>query len=350
MSQRTKKKFPLLVLLFGISIGVVLTAGVSAAFPGSSIFGDVPAGHFADEAIGRMYELGVIKGRDSSHFDPNGSLTRAEAAVLMDRLYAAINGTKISSSTSSSWHSASPVSSTRSSSSSSSSSSSVQSVSSVYSFSATEYTAMENGGGVNITVVRTGETGQANVSYSTTSDTATSFDYGAAGGTLTFAAGEMSKTFTVTTKDNTNIEGSRKLSVSLSSPSAGGVIGSQGTATVVIFDDETMELSDISTFRFTASEFTMGRGTGYAYFTVKRSGSIGPASVSFETLPVTATPEVDYRTTSGVLNFAIGETVKSIAVQMTDVTQAASSTFQIQLKNPVSGTLSDLSFTTVTVN
>jgi len=353
MSLSSEKSF-FLTLFSGIIIGTALTTVATASFAGSTIFSDVPVGHFADDAIGRMHELGVIKGRDAAHFDPNGSLTRAEAALLMDRLYVVMNGNAASKSSSSvassEWHSVSSIARVSSSSPSSSSSTWVVAVSSIYSLSATEYGVMENGGSVVITVVRTGETGQANVSYSTTSDTATSYDYGAAGGTLAFAAGETSKTFTITAKDNSNIEGSRKLSVALSSPSLGGNIGSQGTAFVVIYDDESTELTDVSTFRFTSANFILGHGTGHGYFTVKRSGGLGPASVSYTTQNLTATAEGHYHSATGVLNFAIGETIKFIPVLMSESSAGVGKTFQIQLSNPVSGSLSDLNLATITIN
>lgn len=353
MSKFRAKKSPVLILAVGVSIGIGLTLGASAAFPGSSIFGDVPAGHFADDAIGRMHELGVIKGRDAAHFDPNGSLTRAEAAVLMDRLYAVMNGSVASKSSSSvassEWHVVSSVA--KVSSSSSSSSSSETPVSSLFALSATEYAVMENGGSVTVTIIRSGDTAQAsNISYHTTNDTSSTGDYGAAGGTLTFAAGETSKTFTITAKDNSVIEGSRKVNIILSSPSLGGAISTPGTAKLIIYDDETIELTDTSVFRFISTETSGSQSNGYAYVIITRTGSVGPASVSYATQNLTAIAQDDYHAATGTVQFSIGETAKAVPIKITALGTAVGKTFQVQLTNPVSGSLTDLNLVTVTIN
>lgn len=353
MRKSSSQKLPITVLVSGVGIGIVLSTVVSAAFPGSSIFSDVPAGHFADDAIGRMHELGVIKGRDASHFDPKGSLTRAEAAVLMDRLYAVMNGSVASKSSSSvassEWHVASSV--PKVSSSSSSSSSSETPVSSLFALSATEYGVMENGGGVAVTIIRSGDTGQAsNVSYYTTNDTSSTGDYGAAGGTLTFAAGETTKTFTVTAKDNSSIEGSRKVNIILSSPSLGGAISTPGTAKLIIYDDETVELTDTSVFRFISAETSGSQSNGHAYVIITRTGSVGPASVSYATQNLTAIADGDYNAATGTVQFAIGETAKAVPIKLPTLSTAIGKTFQVQLSNPVSGSLTDLNLTTVTIN
>lgn len=353
MSKNSSQKFPITVLVSGVGIGIALSTVVSAAFPGSSIFTDVPAGHFADDAIGRMHELGVIKGKDASHFEPNGNLTRAEAAVLMDRLYAVMNGSVASKSSSSSvassqWHVVSSIA--KVSSSSSSSSSSQTPVSSIFALSATEYGVMENGGSVTVTIIRSGDTAQAsNVSYYTSNDTSSTGDYGAAGGTLTFAAGETTKTFTITAKDNSSIEGSRKVDVILSSPSLGGVISTPGTAKLIIYDDESVELTDASVFRFISTETSGSQSNGYAYVTIVRAGSVGPAAVSYATQNLTATANDDYHAATGTVQFAIGETAKVVPIKLPSLGTAIGKTFQVQLTNPVSGSLSDVNYTTVTI-
>jgi len=49
-------------------------------------FKDVNNNHWAKEDINKMSEVGVIKGKSDGKFDPNGTITRAEAATLMNRL------------------------------------------------------------------------------------------------------------------------------------------------------------------------------------------------------------------------------------------------------------------------
>ena len=75
-----------------------------------------------------------------------------------------------------------------------------------FKFSAITYSVVENVGTFNVTVVRSGNTSAAaSIAYSDTgTGTATGggTDYSFSGGTLSFAAGQTSKTFPVTIVDN----------------------------------------------------------------------------------------------------------------------------------------------------
>jgi hypothetical protein len=109
-------------------------------------------------------------------------------------------------------------------------------------FSAANFNMNEGCGGGTITVTRTGDTtGVATVDYATSDSTALQrTDYTLTSGTIVFAAGESSKTFTVLgTKDSYNTEGMETINLTLSNPT-GASVGSQGTATVSIADDTTV--------------------------------------------------------------------------------------------------------------
>lgn len=45
-----------------------------------------------DDAIGMAYNLGFVNGKGGTTFDPEGTLTRQEAAVMMARVYAKVHG------------------------------------------------------------------------------------------------------------------------------------------------------------------------------------------------------------------------------------------------------------------
>jgi protein-disulfide isomerase len=64
-----------------------LTAFTAGALAGSALFRDVPADHWAAGAISRLQEAGVLKGSDGL-FRPNDDVSRAELAVVLDRLVA----------------------------------------------------------------------------------------------------------------------------------------------------------------------------------------------------------------------------------------------------------------------
>lgn len=106
-------------------------------------------------------------------------------------------------------------------------------------FAPTAYSKFEDAGTVTLTVTRTGgnTTGTASVQYATASDTALSgTNFNADSGTVNFAAGETSKTITITLLDAPAINGKRTFTVTLSHANA-AVLGAS-VATVDIMDDD----------------------------------------------------------------------------------------------------------------
>jgi Calx-beta domain/CARDB len=118
-------------------------------------------------------------------------------------------------------------------------------------FSAPSYNTAENAGSIQITVTRTGDTaGTATVNYITsdaaaflqncnvTNGAATSrCDYVSLVGTLHFSAGESSKTLFLPVVDDTYLEGAEILSIILSHPTGGAVLGTNLLATITITDN-----------------------------------------------------------------------------------------------------------------
>lgn len=107
-------------------------------------------------------------------------------------------------------------------------------------FNSATYSVNEGAGSSLITVTRTGLTTSAvKVNYATSNGTAVSpSDYTPASSTLSFAAGETSKTFSVPITDDTAAEPSETINLSLSSPTGLAVLGSPGTAVLTIADDD----------------------------------------------------------------------------------------------------------------
>ena len=107
-------------------------------------------------------------------------------------------------------------------------------------FSTTAYSVNEGVRTATITVQRIGgSTGQVSVTYRTSNGTATAgSDYFATSGTLTFKSGQISKTFTVRLKNDTLVEGNETISLSLSNPAGGAVLGAGSQATLTIIDNE----------------------------------------------------------------------------------------------------------------
>jgi hypothetical protein len=99
----------------------------------------------------------------------------------------------------------------------------------------------ENAGKVTITVTRDGDTsGAATVDYATADGTATQKgDYIIASGTLSFNAGETSKSFDVFIVDDTYVETDETFSVILSNPTGGFFTGIGSSLTATIKDNDT---------------------------------------------------------------------------------------------------------------
>jgi len=109
-------------------------------------------------------------------------------------------------------------------------------------FSAANYTVNENAGTATITVTRTGDvSGTVSVNYATSDGTAGQrSDYLATSGTLSFAAGETSKTFTISIIDDAYVEGNETINLSLSNPNpATTSIAAPVTVSLTILDNDT---------------------------------------------------------------------------------------------------------------
>jgi photosystem II stability/assembly factor-like uncharacterized protein len=106
-------------------------------------------------------------------------------------------------------------------------------------FSATNYDVGEGSVSVVVTVTRSGDTTIAStVDFASTNGTASQLrDYEVANGTISFAAGETSRTFRVLVVDDVFAETNETVNLTLSSPTGATLTGST-TATVTILDND----------------------------------------------------------------------------------------------------------------
>ncbi len=109
-------------------------------------------------------------------------------------------------------------------------------------FSAANYSINEGTGIATLTVTRTGSTsGSATVDYITTDGSALQrTDYTTSAGTLSFAAGESSKTIEVLITDDLYVEANETLSVTLGNVT-GATLASPVTATVTVLNNDTVQ-------------------------------------------------------------------------------------------------------------
>jgi hypothetical protein len=103
----------------------------------------------------------------------------------------------------------------------------------------TAYLVNEGDGAATINVTRTGNTlGAATIDYQTADGSASQRTrYTIASGTLSFAAGETTKSFPVLVTDNVYVDGPQTVNITLSNPT-GGLVGTPSAATLTINDND----------------------------------------------------------------------------------------------------------------
>lgn len=190
------------------------------------------------------------------------------------------------------------------------------------------------------------------VNVQTLDDTAEAgSDYIAFFSTVTFAAGETSKTVTVKVNGDTTVEPDETFTVLITPlvpPPPGGakirpnlvVSDNEGTGTIVN-DDQVVVLP---TIRINNGAVTEGNaGTKNATFTVTLSAaSNAPVTVKFATANGTATAASDYTARTGTLTFAAGQTTRSINVVINgDTVIEPDETFFVNLSSPQGATIAD---------
>jgi hypothetical protein len=107
-------------------------------------------------------------------------------------------------------------------------------------FSAPNFNVGEGDGSATITVTRTGDASNAvTVDYATSDGTAVQrTKYTTANGTLSFAAGQLSQTFSVLITDEAYVGGNQTVNLTLSNPSGSVTLGTQSTALLTIIDND----------------------------------------------------------------------------------------------------------------
>ncbi|HUQ32737.1 MAG TPA: Calx-beta domain-containing protein [Pyrinomonadaceae bacterium] len=179
------------------------------------------------------------------------------------------------------------------------------------------------------------------VKYDTANGTATAgSDYQSAGGTLTFAPGETSKTITVAVNGDTTAESDETFAVNLSNPTNATVADGQGIGTIKN-DDQPATPPGIS---INDAAVTEGNDeTADAVFTVTLSSvSSSAVTVNFATADGTAAAGSDYEARTGTLSFAPGETSKTITVAVNgDTSFESNETFFVNLSGATNASITD---------
>ncbi|HWT00119.1 MAG TPA: Calx-beta domain-containing protein [Pyrinomonadaceae bacterium] len=215
-------------------------------------------------------------------------------------------------------------------------------VQSAVQFSSAAYTVNEATAAITIVVKRTGSRElAATVRYTTSNGTAAAGkDYTAKSGTLSFAAGQASQSFTVAITNDTLDEADETVKLTLGSPTGGVSLGTPSTALLKIVDNDLPP-----TLSITNATVTEGNsGAAGAAFTVSLSAASGKTvTVRYATANGTAKAPGDYTARPlTTLTFSPGQTSKPIAIAVRgDLLDEADETFFVNLSSPVNAAFAD---------
>ncbi|MBX3415848.1 MAG: hypothetical protein KF708_24405 [Pirellulales bacterium] len=178
------------------------------------------------------------------------------------------------------------------------------------------------------------------VNYATLASTAAvGIDFDAAGGTVTFAPGEVEKFINVAIIGDTFDEDDETFFVDLTNSVNAGIAVNRGTAT--IYDDDRTPTLAITNAFVTEGD----SGTQTLSFVVILSEASGrTVTVQYATADNTATvADGDYQATSGILTFAPGETQKVVQVVVFgDEKEEPDETLFVNLSNPTNAVFDTL--------
>ena len=181
---------------------------------------------------------------------------------------------------------------------------------------------------VNFTVtLSTAVGGPVTLAYGTSNGTATAGgDYQSASGTVTFAAGETSKTIPVLVNGDRAGEANETFSVNLSLVEGNAVLADRQMTGTIVDDEPRVRINGVS-------KNEGNNGTTSFVFTVTLSVASGaPVSVNFATADSSARAPGDYEARSGALDFAPGTTSRTITVNVKgDRTRESDEVFYVNL-------------------
>ncbi|HSP28230.1 MAG TPA: Calx-beta domain-containing protein, partial [Ilumatobacteraceae bacterium] len=212
----------------------------------------------------------------------------------------------------------------------------------------------EGGSPVVVTFTRSGSTAGSLTVSATKSGTSGTGDVsgpvvtgGSWNGTsVTFATGSSTVTLAFAIVDDTLVEGTETLVMTINS-GAGYAVGSPASATANIADNDSTQppppptAPTLSINSVTVTEGDNGKGTVYATLTVTRSGDTsGSSTVSWATVAGTAVAGSDFQAATGTVTFAAGETTKTIRITIVaDKRAEPTETFTVVLSSPISATI-----------
>jgi hypothetical protein len=199
-----------------------------------------------------------------------------------------------------------------------------------------------------VTLTNGPETGEVTVDFATSNDTAVEpGDYTATTGTLTFAAGETTKTFNVPIVGDTTVEDDETFIVTLSNPSSNATISDATATGTITDDDDTPPAATVSIADATILEGT-GAGTTTLAFTITLSAvQTQDVTVVVASAPDTATvADADYTAISQTVTIPAGQTTATVTSTIgRDNKVELDEEFTVTISNPLLGGSTSTSLT-----
>lgn len=197
-------------------------------------------------------------------------------------------------------------------------------------FTSATYHVDESGPTAIITVTRAGgSSGSASVTFNVSNGTAVQgADYTSpATGTLIFADGDTSETFTITITDDALAESDETVNLTLSNVTGTATLGSPAASVLTIQDNDRVE--------FENPTYTIEEGcTGVSVTVIRTGNTSSAASVNYDTVDGTASARSDYTPAFGRLDFAAGEVSKTITILISEDSRVeGTETFSVVLNN-----------------
>ena len=174
----------------------------------------------------------------------------------------------------------------------------------VLNFASTNFVVDEAAGSAAITVVRSGGSlGLVSVQYFTADGSAQAgLDYDSVSGVLSFADGEMVKSFVVPVRLDTLIETNEFANLFLANPSGGALLGATNRAVLTIVNNDRLIFGSLV---FSATNYAVSEAAGEAVLTVRRvDGFMNVVSVFYTTTTNGTAPAADFSPVSGSLSWA----------------------------------------------
>jgi serralysin len=172
--------------------------------------------------------------------------------------------------------------------------------------------------------------------WATANGTATAgSDFVNASGTVSFTAGQVSRTFNITINGDAVNEGIETFAVNLTAPVNATIADAQGIVSITNDDGPTLAISDVSINETNAA--------GTATFTVSLSvANATTVTAAYATADATATAGADYVAAAGTVTFAPGVLTQTVPVAINgDTLDEVNETFVVNLTAPVNATILD---------